>query len=173
MRGILYPASFLAVVVATNAITAGIGVVSWLGITATAGTWLAGFGFVARDSVHESRGPRWVVGCILAGAAISAAFSPSLALASAAAFLLSEFADFAVYQPLRRRGYTRAALLSNLAGSVVDSFAFLLIASFPLGLIWAQVGVKYATTSLFVLATWGVRAVSRKPMYATGGGGDA
>lgn len=165
--------AFIAIVVATNWITSTLGVVTWLGIAATAGTWLAGFSFVARDSVHDELGGRWVVACIIVGAAVSAAFSPSLALASAAAFLLSEFADFAVYRPLRRRGYVRAALASNLAGSVVDSIAFLLIAGFPMALVWAQVGIKYATTSLFVLAVWGFRAVSRQPVYAAGGGSDA
>lgn len=163
-------AAFIAVVVATNWITNTLGVVSWLGVAATAGTWLAGFGFVARDAVHEALGVRWVVGCILAGAAISAAFSPSLALASGVAFLLAELADLAVYQPLRRRGLVRAALASNLAGSIVDSIAFLAIAGFPLALVWSQVAIKYATTTAFVLLLWGCRVVLRQPVHAAGGG---
>lgn len=159
------PAAFIGIVIATNALTATLGVVTWLGIAATAGTWLAGFAFVARDSVHDTLGARWVVGCILVGAAISAAFSPALALASATAFLLSEFADFAVYAPLRRRGRTRAALASNLVGSVVDSVVFLAIAGFPLSLIWGQVGIKFLTTSIFVLALGGYRALLRQPLH--------
>lgn len=170
---LLSVAFFIAVVVATNAATSCLGVVSWLGITATAGTWLAGFSFVARDAVHDSLGARWVIGCIVMGATISAAFSPALALASAAAFLLSEFADFAVYAPLRRGGYIRAALASNLVGSIVDSLAFLAIAGFPMALIWAQVGIKYATTTATVLLIWGFRAVLRQPVYAASGGRDA
>ena len=173
MRKALPVAAFLTVVVATNAVTNTLGVVSWMGIAATAGTWLAGFGFVARDAVHESQGARWVVGCIIVGAAISALFSPTLAIASATAFLLSEFADFAIYAPLRRRGMVRAALASNFAGSVVDSAAFLLIAGFPLGLIWAQVGIKFATTTAFVLILWGGRALLRQSVLSESGGGDA
>lgn len=161
--------AFVAVVLATNAITNWLGVVTWAGIAVTAGTWLAGFSFVARDAVHESLGSRWVVGCIVVGAAISATFSPALALASGVAFLLSELADLAVYQPMRRRGLVRAALLSNLAGSVVDSVIFLLIAGFPLGLVWAQVGIKYATTTTFVLMLWGCRALLRQPSDAASG----
>lgn len=165
--------AFVAVVVATNAITAALGVVTWLGIAATAGTWLAGFAFVTRDAVHDALGARWVVGCILAGAVISAAFSPALALASATAFLLAEFADFAVYTPLRRRGRTRAALASNLVGSAVDSLVFLAIAGFPMSLVWGQVGIKFATTTAFVLGLGGFRALLRQPLYSAGGGRDA
>lgn len=168
-RHYLPPLAFVAVVIATNAATASLGVVTWLGVTATAGTWLAGFAFVARDAVHDALGVRWVTGCILAGAVISAAFSPTLALASAAAFLLAELADFAVYAPLRRRGRTRAALASNLVGSVVDSAAFLAIAGFPMALIWAQVGLKFATTTAFVLALGGCRALLRQPLHIESG----
>ena len=169
MNRYLYPAAFVAVVISANAVTASLGVVTWLGINATAGTWLAGFAFVARDAVHDALDARWVVGCILAGAAISAAFSPALALASAAAFLLAETADYAIYAPLRNRGRTRAALASNLAGSVVDSLVFLALAGFPLSLVWAQVGLKFATTTAFVLALGGVRALLRQPVHAASG----
>lgn len=164
---------FLMVVVATNAATASLGVVSWFGVAATAGTWLAGFALVARDAVHDSLGGRWVIGCIVAGAALSAAFSPSLALASGVAFLLSEVADFAVYTPLRRRGYIPAAIASNIVGSVVDSLIFLAIAGFPLALIWGQVGIKVATTTAFVLIVGGASALLREPQYGRGGGGHA
>lgn len=155
--------------VAANALTATMGVVTWLGVAATAGTWLAGFAFVTRDAVHESLGGRWVVACILAGAATSAAFSPALALASAAAFLLSELADFAVYAPLRKSGRTRAAIASNAVGSIIDSAAFLLIAGFPMSLIWGQVGIKVTTTTAFVLAIQGGRrALLRQPINSIG-----
>lgn len=164
--------AFLVVVVATNALTASLGVVSWLGIAATAGTWLAGFSFVARDAVHDVLGVRWVIGCIVVGAVVSAAFSPQMAIASAVAFLASELADFAVYAPLRRRGRIRAALASNAVGSVVDSALFLLIAGFPLSLVWAQVGIKFGTTCAFVLI-WRLGDVLRQPVHTPGGGCNA
>jgi len=172
MRRHLPATAFVAVIVVTNWVTNALGVVTWLGITATAGTWLAGFAFVARDSVQDSLGWRWVVGLIITGAAISAAFSPQLAIASATAFLLSELADFAIYTPLRRSGRTRAALASNAAGSVVDSLMFLAIAGFPLSLVWAQVGIKFGLTALFVLV-WRNLDVLRQSVLAESGGGDA
>ena len=162
-------AAFVAVVIATNVITATLGVVTWLGIAATAGTWLAGLAFVARDWVHDALGPRWVAACILAGAAISAAFSPTLAVASAAAFLLSEAADFAVYAPLRKRGRVRAALASNVVGSVVDSAIFLWLAGFPMALLGTQVGLKVAvSTATVLLIAWGSRALLRQSVDTAG-----
>ena len=45
---------------------------------------------------------------------------PSLVMASAVAFLLSEFADFAVYTPLARRRLVAAVVASSVVGLVVD-----------------------------------------------------
>ena len=49
-------------------------------------------------------------------------------LASSVAFLLSEFADFAVYTPLARRRLVAAVLASSAVGLVVDSLVFLWLA---------------------------------------------
>ena len=95
------------------------------GLMAPSGVLLIGAALALRDALHEAAG-RWVVlGCIVAGAALSLAFSPpALALASAGAFLLSELADFAVYDRLRRRGLALAVLASGAVGAVADSMLF-------------------------------------------------
>jgi len=160
-------ATFIAIIVGANLLTASFGLVTLLGLTATAGTWVAGLAFVARDSLQESGGARWVVVAIVVGAALSAFASPTLALASAVAFAFSEAADWAVYTPLRRKHRTTAALLSNTVGSILDTLIFLSLAGFPLAGAPTQVVVK-ATTSLVVM---GVRlAISRQPVHAAGGG---
>ena len=48
--------------------------------------------------------------------------------ASAVAFLLSEFADLAVYTPLARRRLVAAVIASSCAGLVIDSIVFLWLA---------------------------------------------
>jgi hypothetical protein len=164
--------AFVAVVVAANWTTNELGVVTWLGLTATAGTWFAGFAFVARDATQEAGGIKWVAAAILAGVVVSAVFNPRLALASCVAFLLSEAADYAIYTPLRKRGKTRAALASNVVGAVVDSLIFLAIAGFPLSLIWTQVLIKVGVTTLFVLAVRGTGALLRQPVHAESAGGN-
>ena len=165
--------AFVAVVVVANVVTDRLGVVTVLGATATAGTWLAGLAFVARDTLHEAGGSHWVLAAILAGAVASAAFSPALALAAGIAFLISETADWAVYAPLRRRGRLRAAVASNAVGSVVDTAAFLAIAGFPLAVAPTQVAVKGGISIAAALIVGRIGALSRQPLHGGGAGSHA
>ena len=66
------------------------------GVMAPSGVLMVGAALVLRDLVQRRLGVEFGVGAIIAGAALSAGLAPrSLVLASAVAFLLSEFADFA------------------------------------------------------------------------------
>jgi queuosine precursor transporter len=98
------------------------------GLTAPAGVYFAGLAFGLRDVVDDTLGRLAVFGCIAAGGLLSWTVSPAFAAASAAAFVLSELADLAVYEPLRERRWAVAAFASNLVGAVVDSALFLWIA---------------------------------------------
>jgi uncharacterized PurR-regulated membrane protein YhhQ (DUF165 family) len=60
-------------------------------------------------------------------------------VASAAAFLLSEFADFAVYTPLARRRLVVAVIASSVVGLVVDSIVFLWLAFGSLEFLIGQI----------------------------------
>jgi uncharacterized PurR-regulated membrane protein YhhQ (DUF165 family) len=64
---------------------------------------------------------------------------PSLVLASGVAFLLSEFADLAVYTPLARRRLVLAVVASSIVGLVVDSIVFLWLAFGSLDFLLGQV----------------------------------
>ena len=162
--------AFAAVIILANLLTSTYGLVTILGLTATAGTWVAGLGFVVRDGLHESGGWRWVAVAIGVGCLLSAALSPRLALASAVAFALSETCDWGVYAPLRRRGRPLAAVTSNVVGSIVDTLAFLLIAGFPLAGAWTQVLIKVAVTTLTVGV---LNALSRYSRQRRRGSSDA
>ena len=110
------------------------------GLMAPSGVLAAGAALVLRDVVQRCLGVAWGVGAIVRGAALSVLIAPpALVLASGAAFLLSEFADFAVYTPLQRRGLVLAVLASSLAGLVVDSLVFLLLAFGSLEFLAGQV----------------------------------
>jgi hypothetical protein len=99
------------------------------GIMAPSGVLMVGAALVLRDLVQRRLGVEFGLGAIAAGAAISAGLAPpSLVLASATAFLLSEFADFAVYTPLARRRLVAAVVASGIAGLIVDSIVFLWLA---------------------------------------------
>lgn len=95
------------------------------GLMAPSGVLVIGLALALRDVVHEAFGRAWVAGLIAAGAGLSLLFSPpALAIASAAAFLLSELADMAVYDRLRARGMALAVLLSGMVGAALDSLLF-------------------------------------------------
>ncbi|HEY6023627.1 MAG TPA: VUT family protein [Pseudolabrys sp.] len=99
------------------------------GIMAPSGVLMVGAALVLRDLVQRRLGVEFGIGAIIVGAIISAGLAPpSLVLASATAFLLSEFADFAVYTPLARRRLVAAVVASSVVGLVVDSIVFLWLA---------------------------------------------
>lgn len=131
--GIVALAAYVASIAAANYATARYGLRPvGFGLTATAGTYAAGAALMLRNVVQDTLGRRVVAAAILAGAGLSAFTStPALALASGVAFGLSELLDMAVYTPLRKRGWARAVLPASLVGAVVDTFAFLYLAGFP------------------------------------------
>lgn len=132
-RGVLALATYTATIVLANWLTDRYGLAPMgFGLTATAGTYAAGAALLLRDVVQDTCGWRWVLAGIATGAALTAITAPALALASTVAFLLAELLDMAVYTPLRERGWARAALLSGIAGAVVDTYAFLALAGFPI-----------------------------------------
>jgi uncharacterized PurR-regulated membrane protein YhhQ (DUF165 family) len=159
---------FLTCILAANVVTTDLGMVPvGFGLTATAGTYFAGLTFILRDALQDVAGKRWTVAVIALGATLSFALAdPFIALASAVAFGLSEIADLAVYTPLRKRGYIRAAIASNIVGAIVDTIAFLWIAGFPiLDAIAGQMVGKLAVTAIAVIAV-GIYRAHRKQVAA-------
>lgn len=160
--------TFLGCILAANVVTTHLGMVPvGFGLVATAGTYFAGATFILRDALQDVAGKRWTLAVIAAGAALSFFVAdPFIALASAVAFGLSELADLAVYTPLRKRGYIRAAIASNIVGALIDTVVFLWIAGFPImqALPGQMVG-KLLVTAAAVAAVVIIRT-SRKPVTA-------
>jgi len=144
---------FLFAIVGANVAIATFGLVPvGFGLVAPAGVFFAGLVFTLRDALHEVGGRGWVVGAILGGAVLSVLVaSPTLAVASGTAFLLSEAADYAVYAPLRRRSWLGAVVLSNTVGTVVDSALFLWLAFGSLAFLPGQIVGKLWMTALVVV----------------------
>lgn len=152
-------------IIAANYVTSRFDMVWVFGLTATAGTYLAGVTFVARDELQRALGRRWPVLAVIAiGAALSFYWSrPEIALASGIAFAVSETADLAVWTPLEQRGYLRAAVASNTVGAVLDTFVFLAIAGYGFAgeIVAGQILGKLAVTGVVVLAVAGYRTRTR------------
>jgi hypothetical protein len=110
------------------------------GLMAPSGVMMVGVALVLRDLVQRRLGAVMSALAILCGTALSAMLAPpSLVLASGVAFLLSEFADLAVYTPLARRRLVLAVVASSVVGLVVDSIVFLWLAFGSLDFLPGQV----------------------------------
>jgi uncharacterized PurR-regulated membrane protein YhhQ (DUF165 family) len=149
-EGFVYLAGFTACIPAANWLIGHVGTACMPaspctipvapGIAAPSGVLTVGLALVLRDLVQRRLGRLWSLAAIVFGTILSAALAPpSLVLASATAFCLSELADFAVYTPLQRRRLVLAVLLSSLTGLLVDSAVFLRLAFGDLAYMPGQV----------------------------------
>jgi len=110
------------------------------GLMAPSGVTMVGIALVLRDLVQRRLGTMMSALAIVVGSTLSAMLAPAaLVLASAIAFLLSEFADLAVYTPLARRRLVAAVVASSMVGLVVDSIVFLWLAFGSLDFLAGQV----------------------------------
>lgn len=154
---------FIATVLAANLAVAEFGVIPiGFGLSAPAGVYSAGLAFTLRDFVRERHGRNGVIIAIAGGVFLSALLEDvqRIALASAVAFALSESADALVYEPLRKRGWARAVVVSNLVGLTLDSVLFLSIAFGSLDFLAGQIVAKSYMTALAVAGLWVVRTPS-------------
>jgi queuosine precursor transporter len=175
--GLLAVAAYIGTVALANHLTARYGFVPvGFGLKATAGTYVIGCAFVFRIFVQDAygsgrRGRVIMLAAIVTGAALSwVVATPALAWASGVTFLVSESADWAVYTPLRRRGWARAAIFGNGVGAVVDTFLFLWLAGFPI-LVNAPgqlVGKAYATALYLALGVVARRVLLRNAIDTAG-----
>lgn len=126
------------------------------GLMSPSGVLLVGLALVLRDLVQRQMGRKVALGAIGVGAALSAFVAPpALVFASAAAFLFSELADFAVYTPLQKRGLVLAVLASSLVGLVADSVLFLWLAFGSLDHLAGQiVGKTWTVLAALPLIHW-------------------
>lgn len=87
---------------------------------------IVGLIFVARDFAQREIGHRVIIAMLVAGAISYVMADPYVAAASVAAFLISEFADWAVYS-FTKRPFSQRILLSSAIGTPLDSVVFLLM----------------------------------------------
>lgn len=159
-RGLAALAAYVATIPAANLAVAHFGVVPvGFGLAAPAGVYAVGIALVLRDLAREAAGRAAVVAAIVVGALLSWWLaSPALAVASAVAFGVAESMDFAVYEPLRKRGLLTAMVASNVVGLAADSLIFLWLAFGSLQFLPGQlVGKAWMT-----LAAVAVIAVLRR-----------
>lgn len=148
-------AGYVGTVLLANIITSHWGLIpAGFGLLVPAGSYLAGLALGLRDAIHEKAGIPWVWAGITTGTAISLlAGDGRIALASGAAFALSELLDLLLYSKLRHRGWRKAFVASNAVGAVLDTALFLWLSGFGLTMqsLGGQVLVKAVWVSGFAL----------------------
>lgn len=114
------------------------------GLMAPSGVLTVGVALVLRDVVQRCLGVTMGLLAIVIGTCVSLLVAPpALVVASSVAFLLSEFADFAVYTPLQQRRLMLAVFASSCVGLVVDSLVFLWLAFDSLDFLAGLVVAKF------------------------------
>ncbi|MBW4717524.1 VUT family protein [Saccharothrix obliqua] len=157
--------SYIASVLAANIVTSTWGLIpAGFGLLVPSGTYLAGLALSLRDAVHEWAGLRWVWIAIATGTVLSVAMSDGrIALASGAAFAVSELLDLAVYSRLRRNGWRRALVVSNIVGALADTSLFLWLSGF--GITAEALTGQILVKSIWVTATaLGVAEIVRRAL---------
>lgn len=110
------------------------------GLMTASGVLMIGIALVLRDLVQRRLGVLVAAIAVFAAAAVSSLLAPStLVIASTVAFLVSEYADLAVYTLLERRRFVVAVLASSLVGLVADSVLFLWFAYGSLEFLAGQI----------------------------------
>jgi uncharacterized PurR-regulated membrane protein YhhQ (DUF165 family) len=144
-RALVLFGAFAATIPLANWTLAAVGFVNvpLLGPVASGVVWV-GLAFVLRD-MAQAASTKWAtLPAVAVGVALSAWLaSPALALASAAAFGVSETLDWAIYTALADRRWTLAVILSSVIGGAVDSALFLSIA-FGSATGWWQLAIVKA-----------------------------
>jgi len=137
---------YLAAVVAANLTIAAFGA----GLAPVVAFVFIGLNLAARDRLHDLWGRhvgRNMLLLIAAGGVLSYALNAGaarIALASVAAFALSETADALLYHVRRHRPFLERSNTSNVLGAAVDSLVFPVLAfgGFPLTIILLQFAAK-------------------------------
>lgn len=111
---------------------------------------VVGFIFVARDFAQREIGHRVILAMLVAGALSYIMADPYVAMASVTAFLISEFADWAVYS-FTGKPFSQRILISSAISTPIDSAVFLvMIGHFSV----AGAAIMTASKMLGALGVW-------------------
>jgi queuosine precursor transporter len=155
--GILY---LLAILVA-NWMVVRFGIVNFFGIVFPAGALMIGLTFSFRDMVQRHFGHYKVWLFMITATVITYFYNQNVALASVAAFLVSELVDWFVFLVLKKDLKWRI-IVSNLFSTPLDSIIFVTIAfGWQFDAIWGQTIVKYVF-GLLVLPVLFILDMKRK-----------
>ena len=120
--------------------------------------------FLVSDLSNRGLGPQAARRVAWAGFAVAVAVSLALApwriaMASGAAFILSQLFDVAVFNRWRQRSWWKAPLMGSLAASAVDTAVFFFLAFAGSQMDWLQLAAGEASSSAspLISSVWAMR----------------
>ena len=130
-------------------------------LIAPAGVLCIGGVLVIRDWLQQLRGLGWAIPLMLlagaasylAGVALGWTSLQKIALASVAAFLVSETIEALIFTPIRNRSLTLGVALSATVANAVDSYIFLAIAFGSQAFFWGNFVGKLEMIAVGVAVT--------------------
>lgn len=129
MGGLAIPALAMSLVVLACNILVQFPINRWV----TWGAFVYPVGYLITELTNRWAGPRLARQVVWVGfgtaAVLSTVFATArIAVASSAAFIVSQMLDVAVFNRLRRQAWWRAPLVASMAASTIDTFLFLSLA---------------------------------------------
>lgn len=163
--GVGFLVAFVITVVGANWALLTYGIVPiGFGLEAPASVYFVGLTFTFRDGLRERLGFKGALVAIAIGGILSYILEvrqdgeliARIAIASAAAFAVSELSDAVVYERIRQRSRLLAIIGSNTVGLVVDSALFLSLAFGSLEFLTGQVVGKFymTVTAVVLIVAW-------------------
>jgi uncharacterized PurR-regulated membrane protein YhhQ (DUF165 family) len=123
--GGLWALAYLLSIVFANWLVQLFGIIKLGPFQVPAGVVLIGFTFTLRDIVQRYFGKTWVWLYMLAATVITMGLNERIAIASGAAFLISETIDFLIYTwKAGDWSWNKRIMVSNAVSTPVDSFLF-------------------------------------------------
>jgi hypothetical protein len=151
VRQILPPALAMSAIVLVSNVLVQFPINPWL----TWGAFSYPVAYFVTDVCNRTAGPAlarrvaWVGFAV--GLLLSAALAPvRIALASGAAFIVSQLLDVAVFNRLRRRSWWKAPLFGSAAASVVDTSIFFGVAFAGSAVAWFPLAAGDLGVKLFM-----------------------
>jgi uncharacterized PurR-regulated membrane protein YhhQ (DUF165 family) len=154
--GILAAAAYLLTIIGANWAVHRFGAIPvGFGYLAPAGVYFVSAALVLRDAVQYTLGKPVTLAVMATGVALSALVAgPQLAVASGAAFAVSETLDFALFTWIAPR-WALAVAVGGFAGLVADSVVFLSLAFGSLAYLPGQIlGKSYGVLAATVVIAW-------------------
>ena len=145
-----WPMLYLFSIILGNIFVNWLGIVKVWGLTFPAGVVFVGLTFSFRDMVQREWGDYGAWIWMITATIITLLFNVKLALASGAAFLISEAVDWAAFKFLRY-DIKKRIVISNLLSCPLDSAIFVTLAfGWFWPAIWGQALIKYLSGLLLL-----------------------